>query len=70
MAIIDLLTLMAGLWLVASVAGMVALGALYVAERARTGGQAPGANTEPPTLNAARTDQRSDGRGRPAAVRR
>ena len=56
MAIIDLLTLMAALWLVASVTGMVALGALYVAERTRTGRQAPGANTESPTLHAAQID--------------
>ncbi len=52
MAIIDLLTLMAGLWLVASVTGMVALSALYVAERTRTGRQAPGVKAEPPPLAA------------------
>lgn len=56
MAIIDLLTLMAGLWLVASVTGIVALGALYVAERARSGRPVPGAGTEPPTLQTARAD--------------
>ncbi|MDP8907560.1 MAG: hypothetical protein M3N47_00260 [Chloroflexota bacterium] len=42
----------AGLWLVASVTGMVALSALYVAERTRTGRQAPGVKAEPPPLAA------------------
>ena len=55
MALIDLLTLMAGLWLVASVTGMVALSALYVAERARTSRQAS-VEAEPATMQAASSD--------------
>ena len=70
MAIIDLLTLMASLWLVASVTGMVALGALYLTERSRRARPAPGVTGPPPSPYAAPVGgQRTDGRLRGPAVR-
>jgi hypothetical protein len=56
MAIVDLLTLMAGLWLVASSIGLVLLAAIYVAERARKHAGVSYAATEAPALETAKAD--------------